>query len=145
MMAADSTVPAEFRHRGGHKKVTQRAINYIEIHYHERVYLATVARICGISGSRFSRPFKLEQGVTFSQYLSRYRTTRAMEQLQRPGASVTEVAFAVGFSSPSHFSHCFRRYGQISPSEYRRHMGLAPGDAVGGVALTRQQMTSDRA
>jgi YesN/AraC family two-component response regulator len=143
MMAPDCLVPVEFRHRAGRETLTQRAISYIENHYHEPLYLDTVARVCGISASRFSRLFKIEQRATFGQYLIRFRIQKAMELLQRPGASVTEVALSVGFSSPSHLTHCFRRYGGTSPSDYRRRMALAP--AIGGVALARHETTRDRA
>ena len=55
LRAPDCPVPAEFRWRveGGWR--TQCAINHIEAHYYEPVYLDSVARICGMSASHFSR------------------------------------------------------------------------------------------
>ena len=123
-----SAVPAEYR--GGPEKMTQRAVNYIEAHYHEPVYLETLARICGTSASHFSRVFRAEQGERFSRYLCRLRVLKAAALLRRPDASVTEVAMAVGFSNPSHFTHTFQRYAGMLPSEHRKRAVIEPTAAA---------------
>lgn len=145
--AWQSPVPAAFRCGSRREKVTQCVIAYIEAHYHESVYLETVARLCGLGRSRFSRVFKAEQGETFSRYLNRYRVARAMQLLRRRGASVIEVAFAVGFANPSYFTHSFRRYSGMLPSDYRKRVegGPAPAQGSGGpLAMTWQESTTDR-
>jgi AraC-like DNA-binding protein len=40
--------------------------------------------------------------------------------LQSPADSVSEIAAACGFDSPSNFSMMFRRYYNCTPREYRR-------------------------
>lgn len=124
MMACPCPVPAEFRIRHRPDQRTRLAVAHIAAHYHEPIYLETLARICGMSGSHFSRAFKAEQGEAFSRYLIRYRVSKALELLQRPGVSVTDAAFAVGFSNPSHLTHSFRRYTGMYPSEYSSRTGL---------------------
>jgi AraC-like DNA-binding protein len=42
--------------------------------------------------------------------------------LGHPGASITDVAFAVGFNDLSHFAQMFRRYVGICPSDYLHQM-----------------------
>jgi YesN/AraC family two-component response regulator len=120
MVRCHSAVPAEYRIRSGSEKLTQRAVNYIEAHYHEPIYIETLARICGMSASRLSRVFRDEQGEGFSRYLCRFRVLKAAALLRRPGASVTEVAMAVGFLNPSHFTHAFERYAGMLPSDHRK-------------------------
>jgi AraC-like DNA-binding protein len=59
-----------------------------------------------------------EEGTTASEYLWASRLERCRREIVKAGgtASLTELAFAAGFSSSSHFSRSFkRRYGQ-SPS-----------------------------
>lgn len=121
-MAFQSQVPPAFRWRSRREKVTHSALAYLEAHYHEPLYLEDVARLCGLSRSRFCRVFKAEQGETFSRYVNRYRVARAMEILRQRGASVIEAAFAVGFSNPSYFTHCFRRYCGMLPSDYQKRL-----------------------
>ena len=123
MARCHSAVPAEYRTWSGPEKMTQCAVNYIEAHYHEPIYLETLARICGMSASSFSRVFRAEQGEGFSRYLCRLRVLKAAALLQRPGVSVTEVAMAVGFSTPSHFTHTFQRYAGMRPSDHPQITG----------------------
>jgi AraC-like DNA-binding protein len=50
--------------------------------------------------------------------LRRMRIERAAQLLRARPGSISEVAYAVGFKSPSHFARVFReRYG-VSPSEH---------------------------
>lgn len=120
ILARDCPVPTEYRWQDRRKKLTQYAINFIEAHYHETIYVDTLARICGMSRSHFCRVFKAEQGEPFIRYLARCRISKAKDLLRRPSASVTEVAFAVGFSNHSHFTHTFRRFAGELPSDYRK-------------------------
>jgi AraC-like DNA-binding protein len=60
---------------------------------------------------------------TVSAYVLRRRLEECARQMADPrwrGHSISEIAFAWGFNSASHFTRCFReRYGQ-SPRDYRR-------------------------
>jgi AraC-like DNA-binding protein len=55
---------------------------------------------------------------------------RAMALLRAGDLSVTEVCFAVGFSSLGSFSTQFRRFVGDSPSTYRQRDGHDPGRPV---------------
>ena len=81
-----------------------------------------------MSPAYFSRSFKSAFGETPHQYLMSRRMERAMALLRAGDRSVTEVCFAVGFSSLGSFSTQFRRFVGDSPSAYRRrddHADLA--------------------
>ena len=43
------------------------------------------------------------------------------------GQTISEIAFAWGFSSSAHFSRAFRKRFAVTPSEFRRADGLSPG------------------
>jgi transcriptional regulator GlxA family with amidase domain len=61
-------------------------------------------------------------GLTPNEAIHSYRLLRAT-QLLTSGYSVSEVAYTVGFESPSYFGHCFKQQYQTTPSEYQqRHM-----------------------
>jgi YesN/AraC family two-component response regulator len=94
-------------------------IKYIENHYHEKIYIAELAKKCKISIYQFSRVFKREKGITFRDYLVNYRLNKARELLQESALSVGDVGFEVGFSDPSYFTRVFRRHMGVSPSGFR--------------------------
>ncbi|RJL04857.1 helix-turn-helix domain-containing protein, partial [Paracoccus siganidrum] len=73
------------------------------------------------------------------RYYMETRLARARNLLMQTEMSVIEVALASGFSSPSHFSKCYRMHYGCTP--YRqRGTGLGPqgpqGNRAGPVLLT---------
>lgn len=101
---------------------TLAAHAFVDTHFAEVVRLAQVADVCHMCTSEFSRTFKKENGHTFSDYLLKYRISRACELLSDLSVPVKTVAFAVGFNDLSYFARTFRRHMGITPSAYQ---GLA--------------------
>lgn len=99
--------------------LTAPAITYIASHYHEKITLEQLAALCKTNTFKFSRAFRHDHGQTFREFLLRYRVQKAQELLNHPDASVTEVAFCVGFNDLSQFARIFQRYVGVLPSEYR--------------------------
>ena len=85
----------------------------------ERLSLAAMGDLVGLSPSRLRHKFKAEIGITPTLYLQRLRLQKAKELLQRDGLSVKEVRAAVGIVSDSYFAHRFKRIYGISPSKSR--------------------------
>lgn len=94
------------------------ALAYIEKHFRDKVTSAKVSKACGMDSFQFSRAFKASFGITFKEYLIRVRIKEACRLLERQDIAVTEVAFLCGFNDPSYFSKVFKRYADVSPSDY---------------------------
>jgi len=72
-----------------------------------RTYLADAIRKCA-------------EGLTFTEYLNRYRLRYAATLLtENPDLSINEVGDDSGFNSRSTYNRLFRDYYGMSPSEYR--------------------------
>ena len=112
-------IPTELRAPPSQKLKTYPAQLFVDAHYHERIREEEVAQLCGMNASTFSRSFKKEHAKTFRDYLINFRISRARELLQNPNASVTDIAYIVGFQDPSYFTRIFRRIVGMSPSRYR--------------------------
>jgi signal transduction histidine kinase/DNA-binding response OmpR family regulator len=78
-----------------------------------------VARSLGISRMQLYRKVKAVLGTGVTDFIQSMRLTKARELLLDDTLTVTEVAYELGFSSPSYFSTSFRTRYQISPSEFR--------------------------
>lgn len=102
-----------------------RVRDLIDRAYAERLDVAALARSASVSQAYFSRSFTSAFGETPHQYLMSRRMERAMALLRAGDLSVTEVCFAVGFSSLGSFSTQFRRFVGDSPSAYRQRDGHA--------------------
>ncbi|WP_448808252.1 helix-turn-helix domain-containing protein [Agromyces bauzanensis] len=79
----------------------------------------SLARIARASRSQFAAQFRNAVGDTPARYLTRVRMERA-ERMLRAGASVTDVAYRLGYESDAGFSRAFRRHAGLPPSSWRR-------------------------
>lgn len=97
-----------------------RAIQYLHDHFEERLTVADLAGVAGISPPHFSRLFRRETGHSPLDYLIRVRIQRSRILLRAGTDSVTSVALKCGFATHSHFTDCFRKQCGVSPSEYMK-------------------------
>ena len=95
------------------------ALSFLDANYQKKISEHTLASLCEMNPFRFSRCFKKETGVTFQEYLVRLRIREALRLLDNPNASITDIAFTVGFNDTSYFSRTFKKYMNHSPSEFR--------------------------
>lgn len=71
-----------------------------------------------ISRSSLNRRVKELLGTTPNDYVQKKRLAAAAEMLRAGRVRVNEVAYAVGFNSPSYFAKCFRKEFGVLPAEY---------------------------
>lgn len=86
----------------------------------DSVRLNGAARACGVSPSHLSRLFHRSTGLTFQDYVTRYRLEHACERLRASEQPVTDIAFESGFQSISQFHRAFKAVYGVAPRQYRR-------------------------
>jgi AraC-like DNA-binding protein len=79
-----------------------------------------MAAVACLSKYHFLRLFKATYGVAPMEYVSRRRIERAQDLLRATNLTVTEVCFAVGFSSLGSFSSRFRSVVGETPRDFQR-------------------------
>jgi signal transduction histidine kinase/AraC-like DNA-binding protein/ABC-type xylose transport system substrate-binding protein len=84
-----------------------------------------IARSLGISRMQLYRKVKAVLGTGVTDFIQSLRLTKARELLLNEALTISEVAYELGFSSPSYFSTSFKARYQISPSEFRA-LHIAP-------------------
>lgn len=90
---------------------------------HELDVDALAAR-SGLSRAHFFTLFQRDTQVTPLIYANALRFEAAVQRLTQSREPVGEVAQALGFSAPGHFSRFFRQHLGITPSDYRRTVNL---------------------
>lgn len=78
-----------------------------------------VARSLGISRVQLYRKVKAVLGTGVTDFIQGIRLTKARQLLLDDDLTIAEVAYQLGFSSPSYFSTSFKARYQVSPSEFR--------------------------
>ena len=102
-----------------------KSLEYIEKNYTEDIHLRDISQAAGFSEYYFSRLFKEITEKNFHRYLNEYRIKKAEVLMADPNYTVSEAAYAVGFSSISTFDRLFRQIKGCSPKDFRKlHIGI---------------------
>ena len=111
--------PAPQAHGGLSAGAMRRVREYVEVHLGESIDLSMLAAVAGLSVHHFARQFKQSIGVTPHHYLTQKRVERAQEMLAQTDLSLSEIAYATGFSDQSHLARHFRHMLGTTPREFR--------------------------
>ena len=60
-------------------------------------------------------------GKTPGDLIRKIRLDRALILIEQKAASITEIAYEVGFNNPSYVSECFRNQFGCNPSDYHKY------------------------
>ncbi len=98
-----------------------RLVNHtLETHLSDENFgIAELCELLNISRTQLHRKLKKLTGLSTSHYIRSLRLKMARELFRDPSLNVSEVAFAVGFSSAAYFSRVFKEQYGFSPSEER--------------------------
>lgn len=116
--------PNGLRHRSNAAaRRTVEALLYIDEHSREPLTLADIARGVGLSPFYFLRSFRSHFGLAPHQYLVRRRLADAAALLVDSRASITSIAYDVGFGDLANFIRSFHRAVGCSPRAFRMGRG----------------------
>lgn len=99
--------------------LARKACNYIETHYTEKINLNRLAKELSVNPCYLSTLIRQETGTTYTDIVLRKRMEMAKTLLSDTNLTVMAVAERVGYNEYSHFFHLFRKYTNLSPSQYR--------------------------
>ena len=85
---------------------------------------AELADSIGCTRRSLERAFRSSIGLAPASYLRLRRIDGCLPRLRAGTARLATIAADAGFADQAHFSREFRRVAGISPSEYRRELGI---------------------
>lgn len=97
----------------------EKAKSYILDNIADAITVKDVADHVGLSAEYFTKLFKKETGQSIKEYITLMKVEAAKNMLAHSNISVGMVALELGYSNFSHFSQVFRKYENVTPSEYR--------------------------
>ncbi len=78
-----------------------------------------LAKNLAISRVQLYRKVKAILGISVSDHINNIRLDKSKELLKKSDQTISEIAYAVGFSSPNYFSTSFKNKFGVSPKEYK--------------------------
>lgn len=92
---------------------------YINECYTEAITLQGIADHIHLSRSECCRFFHSATGQSLFDYITAFRINKSIELLIQTNKTIAEIAFAVGFSSQSYYTECFRKRKNTTPRSFR--------------------------
>ncbi|MDL2233010.1 response regulator [Ruminococcaceae bacterium OttesenSCG-928-L11] len=94
------------------------AQNYVQTHIGDEIDMAVISNELNMSYQYFSKHFRTQTGMTFSQYVLDARMREACRMLTE-GERVATVARKVGYPNPNNFTRAFKKIYSVSPNAFR--------------------------
>lgn len=98
-------------------KRLQDILEYINRNLSEDLSMESVALRFGMSVRSVSRLFQGAH-LRFTEYVNYQRITRAIELIADKDKTMQEIAYDVGFNTPTHFNRVFKQILGSSPSQF---------------------------
>jgi len=95
----------------------QKAIDFVEVHYMNKLTIQDVADFVGLNPSYLSKLFKQKTGHTLQSYILDIRLQESKRYLAH-GYTVKEAAAACGFQDLANYSKLFKRENGRSPTQW---------------------------
>ena len=95
-----------------------RILHYLETHYSEPVRLSEIAKTEGLTQTYLSHLFREQLHIPFQEYLARLRLEAAMLLLRQSDTTLTDAAYACGFSDPKYLNRSFQKNLGMSPRQW---------------------------
>lgn len=102
-----------------HQPALVEALAVMETHLSDPLSLDDLARVSGVGVRHLTRLFDQHLDSTPMLFYRQLRIEHAQRLLHQTALTIAEVAAAVGYSTPSHFSSAYRKHFACSPLEER--------------------------
>ncbi len=102
-----------------YRKRVAKVVEYIGQHLDEKIDLIQLAEISHFSLFHFHRIMKGYLGEAIGSYIVRERNEAAARMLRYTDETISNIAYSVGYETPSSLSKSFHKYYGITPSNFR--------------------------
>ncbi|TCS43161.1 PocR ligand-binding domain-containing protein [Reinekea marinisedimentorum] len=96
------------------------ALEFINEHFRQKIYLDEMAYLCNISPSYFSKIFKREMGLNFSAYINQVKLSEAKRMLETTEEPIVNISLDLGFDDCGYFIKVFKKQVGRTPASYRK-------------------------
>ena len=100
--------------------LVKRCKNMVYQQLHSRITSKDLAEQLEVSQCYLSRLFVREEGMKLTDYIAHVKIEAAKKKLLYTRDSYEEIAYALGFSTQSHFGQVFKKYAGMTPGQYQK-------------------------
>ena len=109
-----------FKYQYRIKKISE----FVNNHYHEHIKLEELANELSVTSQYLSKIFRKYYDISFKDYLSKVRLEHAIYEMITTNQTLLEISEKCGFPSQHAFIYTFKRFYQLTPSQYKEKMKI---------------------
>jgi AraC family transcriptional regulator len=113
-------MPAKEITQNSYLERINRVISYINNHLDSEMTIDTLAEISHFSPFHFHRIMKAFLGESLRSYIIRQRMELSVQMLRYTSTPIAEIAYGIGYDTPSSYNKAFKNAYGISPNEFRK-------------------------
>jgi AraC-like DNA-binding protein len=102
------------------KNNTSALIQFVEKNYRKNLTMNDLTDFFSMSESTILRTFKHSTGYSPFEFQMRQRIFAAINELVSTERDITQIAYDMGFNDSNYFSRCFKKFTNLTPTEYRK-------------------------
>ncbi len=95
-------------------------LNYIDEHLYDRLSVPIIANAMRKSESTIKRLFALYQPGGIMEYCNALKIKEARKLIREDNYNFAQISNMLHFDTPQYFSKCFKKFTNMTPSEYQR-------------------------
>ncbi len=96
-------------------------LKYIHFHLDEKLDLDKLASIAMVSKHHFHRMIKAYLGEPLGTYINRIKVETGAKLLKYSDNSISDIAYKIGYETPTSFNKSFKKQFGVSPSQFRKN------------------------
>ena len=100
--------------------LVKKTVDYITHFYAGKVSLEEIAAQLKVTPEYISHLFTKDIGISFSDYLKKYRIDMAKKIMQTSNDKMYQIGGKVGYKDPKYFNRMFKEVTGLSPKEYMK-------------------------
>ncbi|MBR4484780.1 MAG: helix-turn-helix transcriptional regulator, partial [Erysipelotrichaceae bacterium] len=98
----------------------KKAKNFILNNVNRDLTVKEVADHVHRSPEYFTKVFKKETGQNIKTYITQVKLDVAKDMLSNPNIPISLISCEIGYTNFSHFTQMFKKYENMTPTEYRK-------------------------
>lgn len=125
VMTRDITVD-KYEEQTRENLYVQEAITYIRNHYSQGITVTDIAQHLNVNRSYLYTIFKDNLNLSPKEFLTKFRISRAKDQLTLTDFSIEYIASSCGYHNTLTFTRSFKQTIGMTPSQYRENNRVVP-------------------
>ncbi|WP_461212852.1 helix-turn-helix domain-containing protein [Lacticaseibacillus sp. GG6-2] len=103
----------------------QQVLAYVEAHLYQELSIVQIAQACNISHNYLGRLFAERVGISMNAYGQLRKIQLAKADFYFNEEKIIDVGFKLAYNEPGYFTKVFKKYEQVTPSQYKKQLQSA--------------------